>query len=723
MRSILVPFLLVPLLLQAQVRMPTTTRADMAWIEQQARIHADAADLNRALEGSLPSIYRHGRCMIGLLGMVGPDFVMDPAHPHIDWGARKGDIISFRIDARHILEVEGIPGAYYVELAGKAVPTLDRLLKAVRADSVQLGIHLPQPYTGKDVLIGFTDWGFDLTHPMFYDTSLTQTRIRAAWDQYRDAGPSPNGFGYGTEAATVDELLAMGSDTANIYSYATHGTHVAGIAAGSGAGTAYRGVAFESGLLFCTILVDAAAVMDAFLWMQQIAEMDQKRLVINMSWGLYHIGTLDGNSLISQVIDQMSQEGVVFVNSGGNNGDVDFHIRKQFAGDTIRSRIQFYPYSAHPHMWGQSISMWGQPEKTFSAGFMIMDNQNNLLMETPWYNTATAPVYLDSVLIIGADTIQFNLTAEDAHPLNQRPHFRLRVRNVHGQYSVGLKASAHDGVVHFWNVTELSNDVGNWGQAFQAPVQGWTAGDKAYGISEPACTESLITVAAYSSEFFSSSGFPLGGSIAPFSSFGPTLDERMKPDIAAPGVGVTSAASSFTDLAFVPSPTISFQGGTYGFTTFSGTSMSAPAVAGVVALILEADPTLTPAEVKAIIHSTARTDQHTGLIPPGGDTRWGHGKVNAYHAVTELLNITAVPEHEAQEMLILPMPVRDRFMVVQPFGGSTQLTVQDLAGRTIASRTVQGDRIHMDAGAWAPGLYVLRLQQGDRVLSGKLVKE
>ncbi|MFM7662066.1 MAG: S8 family serine peptidase, partial [Bacteroidota bacterium] len=138
----------------------------------------------------------------------------------------------------------------YVELSQKNQPTLEKALKDTRADSVHLGIGLPEGYTGKDVYIGVTDWGFDYTSPMFYDTALQETRIVAAWDQFKLSGPAPVGFVYGTEYNTPSSLITAGCDTSNIYSYSTHGSHVAGIAGGSGAGTPNRGMAFESKFLF-----------------------------------------------------------------------------------------------------------------------------------------------------------------------------------------------------------------------------------------------------------------------------------------------------------------------------------------------------------------------------------------------------------------------------------------------------------------------------------------
>lgn len=711
--------------LVAQVPMPNTTRVGLAELQDLAGRFSDPRKLTDESQGYFPTAMVHGRCMVGFLAKVNEAF--DPGavdESVVRIGARKGNILSFRVDAYHLDAVHAIAGLVYTELAGKVAPTLDRLVRATRADSVQRGINLPQTYTGRNVLIGITDWGFDYTHPMFYDTTLTTSRVRAAWDQWRQAGPAPATFTYGTELSTPAALLAAQADTANVYSYATHGSHVAGIAGGSGAGTQYRGIAFDAHYLFCTFLVDAAAVLDAFAWMQSVAVADDKRLVVNMSWGLYHMGTLDGTSLISQAIDQLSQEGVTFVNSGGNNGDVNFHIKKTFAADTLRSRIAFYSYSANPNMWGQSISMWGEPGASFSAGFMITNTSNTTLQQTPMYHTATQPAYLDSFMVQGNDTVFFNLTAEAAHPLNGRPHFRLRVKNRSAALRIVLKATASSGIGHFWNVTELTNDVGNWGMDLMAGAPGWTAGDEQYGISEPACTESLVTVAAYTSEYVVS-GITLGGTIAGFSSYGPTLDDRMKPDITAPGVSVASSISSFTDNAFSPVLSVPFNGRDYPFARFSGTSMSAPAVTGIVALILEADPTLSPAGVKDIIKSTARTDNHTGVIPPDGSLRWGKGKINAYHAVVQALGVVAVAEIGDADVMIWPNPVSGTLTVLNDFpAGSVRITVTDITGRFVVAQDQPASQlITVDTRNWSAGVYVLRLEQPGRIAVGRFVKE
>lgn len=710
----------------AQPELPATTRADLSVLQGLAQQQPDPLKLTHAVQGRFPAALMNGRCMVGFLGKVNATFA--PAnvdHSVVHIGTHIGEILSFRVDAHRLDALNAIPGLAYAELAGIAGPHLDKVVPSIHADSVQQGINLPQPYTGDGVLIGVLDWGFDYTHPMFYDTALGQTRVRAAWDQFRQGGTPPAAFGYGAEFATTDDLLTAESDTANIYGYALHGTHVAGIVGGGGAGTAYRGIAFDAQYLFCTFLVDAAAAIDGVAWMQQKAQEDGKRLVVNMSWGLYHMGTLDGNSLLSQAYDSFSDQGVVLVTSAGNNGNVNFHIGHDFTDDTLRSLVQFYPYSAHPHMWGQSLTLWGEPDHPVSTSFQVLDGMLHPVMETPWYHSNEQTTYVDSFLVANDDTVFFNLSTDAAHPLNGRPHFRMRIKNTNTALRVVMQVTAESGTVHCWNVTELDNDVGNWGQAFQGGQAGWTAGDHFYGIGEPACTESMVTVAACSSTTWTSSGLPLGGGIAGFSSFGPTLDGRIKPDITAPGVSVVSSISSFTDNDYTPALNVPFQGRDYPFARLSGTSMSSPAATGVVALLLQANPDLAPADVRAIIRETALSDNNTGEIPAAGSTRWGMGKLNAYHAITDALGVTAVNALGAAGISVWPNPARDQFFIKLPHqAAGAHITVTDALGKTVETRnSIATGVITMDASAWPPGLYVIRLAHGMETLRIKVVRK
>lgn len=705
--------------LVAQVDLSANTRADLSLIEKDYKFNngqSSAAIKNRFAVYTFDQID-----YFGALAKVGEDYnASQLTNLGIVVGSKINSIVSLKIPVSQINNIEVLPGLSFLQLAGKIKPDLDKAIKDIGADSVHLGINLPQGYTGKDVFIGITDWGFDYTSPMFYDTLLQETRIHAAWDQFKTSGPHPNGFTYGTEYTTPTTLLAAGSDTANIYSYATHGSHVAGIAGGSGAGTIYRGVGFESKFLFATFLVDESAVMDAWSWMYQKAQEASKRLVINMSWGLYHFGTLDGNSLLSQAIDNYSAQGVLFANSGGNNGDVNFHIKKNFQNDTIKSKINFYSYTANPNMWGQSIHAWGEVGKSFSSG-LIVYNQNGILeASTPLYATDVLLSYIDSFLVVGLDTIFFNVSADAAHPQNGRPQMRIRVKSLNATNKVLLKSTAQDGIVHYWNVTELSNDVGNWGMPFATFGTGSIAGDKLYGISEPSCTNSLLSVAAYTPRFYNSSGTALGGIIAPFSSVGPRYDEVLKPEIAAPGVNIVSSISSFTDNSFTQVSSISFNNRTYPFARFSGTSMASPMVAGVIALVLEANPYLSSAQVKDIIIQSAREDAQTGVIPSNGSSQWGWGKINAYLAVKLALNTIGFEEVEQETLwTVYPNPVMQQlhFTVVDELPSTIQII--STLGTVIAKKV---NTASIDVSDLKAGSYWVRVELNGRIQQQQFIK-
>jgi serine protease AprX len=137
-------------------------------------------------------------------------------------------------------------------------------------------------------------------------------------------------------------------------------------------------------------------------------------------------------------------------------------------------------------------------------------------------------------------------------------------------------------------------------------------GPNTRSVGLPSAAASVITVGA---------GADLGARgfyIADFSSRGPTSDGRIKPDLWAPGVSIRTA----------------FRQG--GYRDFTGTSFATPFVSGVVALMLDANPSLTPARVKTILTSTAQR-----WFPGGKNNDTGSGRLQAYQAITRAASITA----------------------------------------------------------------------------------
>ncbi len=707
--------------LLAQVQMPAFTQYQWNLLKHAA---SNAQALTSYELQAIPVNQLNGVDYLSAMGTMRPS----PNWSHFTSlgvlrGAVVGSVCTVKIPLHVIDELDLSAVFSLFEIPSKVAPLLDRARYDVGADSVYWGINLPEGFDGDDILIGVTDWGFDYTHPMFYDTLLQQTRVVAAWDQFKNSGPHPAAYGYGAEYIGADELLAAQVDTANIYSYNTHGSHVAGIAAGGGAGIQYRGMAPAAGLLFTTFLIDAASVIEGFQWMQQIAESQGKRLVINMSWGLTYMGTLDGTSLLSQVIDQMSDEGVVFVASAGNNGDNDHHIKHTFDNSQFQTRVNFDAQTPEPNNWGQSITMWGEPNQSFWSRVQVYNNLNALVAESAIYNTASMPAYFDSLMIVGNDTLFFNLTTDAAFPTNSRPHMRLRVRNNSNSLRVILNSGAQSGTVHYWNVIELLTGVGNWGLPFTSFGTTAVSGDSQYSIAEPTCAASCISVAAYSARYLSQFGNPTGGGVASFTSYGPLLNEVQKPDVAAPGVNVCSSISSFTDASYNAIDNVVFNGTQYDFARYSGTSMSSPCVAGIAALLLDANPLLTAAQVKEILMATARTDQFTGPISAPGDVRWGMGKVDAYAAVqmalqTEGLNTGVV---QSKVLSIYPNPASNEIFIRIPSNEQpSTVTLFSMSGQQFNLPISMG---RVDVSTLASGAYVLRVQTQDGVAQARVVVE
>lgn len=673
----------------------------------------------------LPIYKINGDWYLSLIGKISPN---------ADWseleslgamrGSVIGDIATVKMPLNALSESALSSVFYYLEIPGKVSPDLDRVRFDVKADSIHHGLGLPMGYTGKDVVIGITDWGFDYTHPMFYDTLLQYSRVIAAWDQFKQSGDHPNGYNYGVEFDSLDELMSAGSDTSNIYSYNTHGTHVAGIAGGGGAGLQYRGMAPDAGFLFTTFLIDYASVIDGFVWMKSKADELNRRLVVNMSWGLYYLGTLDGNSLLSQAIDDLSADGVVFVSSAGNNGDATFHIKKTFDNDSFVSRIVFDSYANIPTMWGQSVTMWGEVGEEFSISISLYQNSATTLVQSPVYSTNTEQFFLDSMLVTGNDTVWFELTREAQHPINNRPYMRLKVRNTDQIIKVALNAAAESGTVHFWNLIELVTGVGNWGLPFLTVGTAGLGGDANYSIGEPACTQSVISVGAYTSSYINPAGSLAGGQLADFTSIGPIMTEVMKPDISAPGVSVASSISSFTDASYSQVNTLTFNDVEYDFARFSGTSMSSPCVAGIVALMLDANPYLSAQQVKEILQTTARQDNFTGVITTPGHPRWGYGKVNGYAAV--LLSLATIGTNVSEIVQtfsagIMPNPANDNFRIVcDGIELISDVKMFDLSGKIFNLKCTKGI---VDCSTLAAGVYVLQLQQADAIGYTKVVVE
>lgn len=610
-------------------------------------------------------------------------------------------------------------GLLVLVMMGNAQALLHHAAEDARLDSVRQGFNLPQEFTGEGVIIGVTDWGFDYTHPVFYDTNMVHYRVLRAWDQFKTSGPAPEGFDYGTEYIGAEALLNAHCDTSNVYNYAYHGTHCAGIAGGGGAGTIYRGVAVDAEFLFVSVSLTDQQVIDAWRWMYDVSQKEGKRLVISMSWGLYYLDYMDGTGPLSDEMQRLNDLGVVFVTSAGNNGDENDHLMHTFTPqDTMRTFFSFPSSSI-----GSRITMMNSAYNPFSFSLFAMDNSYNIVAETPFYATADGG-FVNSELVVGTDTIRYWFEAEATNDYNYRPGVQLRVAR-NNSYKLGLAVAADGGEFHAWNMALIETDYGNWGGAFMRPGQhlDWIQGDALYGISTPANIDCSIAVAAHSPRFTAPSGNVVGGAIASFSSSGPGFHSVNKPDISAPGKSIVSAISSYTNTyTGTYTKTVEFNGRSYKFASLSGTSMAGPFVAGVAALVLQVNPYLSAAQVKDILLQTAYNDTYT---EQEGTLRFGSGKVNAYQAVLSALTTVGIDDYVINKeslFTVYPNPATNQCFVTANTGSDQSLCqLFDLTGRVVLQTLLMPGVNTLSLQHLTPGCYVMKIMDDKKVVTKKLI--
>jgi len=636
------------------------------------------------------------------------------------------DLWTLRIPIAAIDDFMQISGIDFVEISSKTSPELDRSLTSARVDSVHMGLgDLGRAYFGTGVIIAIIDWGFDYTHPNFYDTTLSYMRLTRAWDQNKLSGPAPAGYSFGTEYVGSTELLNAEQDTLYVFGPGSHATHVAGIAGGSGSGVIEYGAAPDAELVFISLRRDAASLTDAFSYITNYAASVNKPYVVNMSFGS-HVGPHDGSSLENYAINILHGPGKIFVGSAGNNGSNPFHLDKNFNNnsDTLKTVVNFN--NSIEDSFGQTMTMWGSAFSSFSASIMLVDNFNTTVFETPFYYSSDGSS-LDEIIEFGDDTLHIRMHSVAQQFLNNKPNIRFEVRNTTGLKLV-LKIHSEDSHVHLWNNVRMNNRYTNWGVDLTSNYPNATAGNIAYGLGEPGGVgKNVITVASYLAELYTSETNFLYGSLSGFTSRGPTVDERTKPDIASTGQNVLSSVNSYdvTNQSGLISP-VEFNGRTYGFKRFSGTSMSGPMVAGIVALMLEAFPTMSAIQAKEILRMTARLDIRTGDIDPEvGTLDWGWGKANALAAIISAKTISSVPEIELKETFfsVYPNPATNNVTISLEGVKANKLSliIYNMEGRVVKEVDFDNQsNMTINIENLSGGMYLFQLQADKTVSMSKV---
>ncbi|MCQ2266294.1 MAG: S8 family serine peptidase [Bacteroidaceae bacterium] len=553
------------------------------------------------------------------------------------------ELLTATLSLADVEQVAGIESIERIELGAPAQPCL----KFSRTDTAIDRVHnanpkfnaLGQSYTGHGVVVGVVDTGFEYGHAAFRRPDGT-LRISRVWEQTTGYGRTPGQFNYGTELRTESEILNARTDNSG----ATHGTHVAGCAAGSDPSAPdYQGMAPNAELVLVAVSssTNSSYVMDAVKYIFDYASEVGKPCVINLSLGS-HFGPHDGTSTLDQAFDALTGPGRILVGAAGNEGDYKLHLTGTFtaAEPELRTMYGFLSETAMDNL----IDIWGEPRQSYSVSLIVADNLKGQVRyeSEALTSSATEPQHLELNNATHGVTGYIDLVPCPVNS-NERQNIYIETHLTAKQpnRTLGLILRGPEGTtIHAWNCS-LSDFVSN-------SRQGFTAGDTHSTVGEIGGTSrSIISVGAYqlrggftnvAGEQMMLPNFGLVGDMGYFSSLGPTLDGRMKPDVCAPGVAICGPVSKHYygsdaryQMEYLSDGT---DKGLYYYYPMTGTSMASPIVAGIVACWLEADPSLTPEAVRQILSHTSRRDLYTGPLSLP-DNRCGYGKIDAYAGLLE----------------------------------------------------------------------------------------
>lgn len=666
-----------------------------------------------------------------------------------------GPICTADLPINRIIEFAANAEVSRIELAQTVRPHNNQGRITIGAEKVSSG-QLPggTAYTGKGVIVGVVDTGLDFLHPDFRSKDdSTKSRVLAIWDQTVQTGVKPEGFTYGSvwTAEQIQQDISTGSEVVTERDSSGHGTHVMGTAAG------VRGVAYNADLIAVkTPLVgngdytftNSAKTLDAINYVYKHAEALQKPAVVNLSLGFVFGAPHDGTSLFEQGIDYLvtNRPGFIVCASAGNEGNsFSHHGGYTMNNDSVWTYINTLNgatwYGVNDVQYDEELSIAvaiDTARASFRGQGIIAQNE---VLRSPFYKISELKDSLGGLHFAlknekGDTTCTLSVIAS-AYDSN-RTEWYIRARDRFVLTTDSATAPVHlykiifkgSGTFHAW--TQALN-----GFAINLPPFGaktnasFKASDNVMCIGIPATGKKTLAVGAYINKRdyidikgrtqagLNSSGFAAGFR-AGFSSIGPTLDNRNKPEITAPGLNVVSSHSRYADTdssSLVDTHTA----------VFSGTSMSCPFTAGAVALYLEKNPTATFETLLTDITTQAIRDKFVSAVLP--NNLWGYGKLDIFAAMGGVTGVEdgtldyttgLVWPSPTNSSVSIKLPTTDLFHTVRITNAAGTLVLESSLVNAIANNHIENS-ISVNVASWTPGVYFYQLAGKTNLVCGKFV--
>lgn len=628
---------------------------------------------------------------------------------------RRGDLVLVSVPEGRLDEVLSAPGVLRMESGICASPAMDLARRFCGLDKVS-GIGTDgHSFTGKGVVVGFTDLGFDPNHLAFAAPDGT-SRVRRLVN-YTLQTPAPE------RLLTSREIAAWDTDDENNW----HATHVAGILAGGYKGNDFYGVATQADIVATTSeLHDAHLLAGVEEVVDYARSVNAPVPVVNMSISS-SLGPHDGTTLFNRYLERLSEDAMVCISAGNDGGKWGGYFPYSYtdAKPRVQAFCREYPIYS-PHRVSGVVDLWSADERPVSLRVLVYDSAGKEVVHT--FSTVD--------IVAGRNTVR--LLTPDYDPAGADADFsRLfasgyvtvscEVNPDNGRYNATMAFDVTNpaDLTNHWIGVEVEGEPGTEAEVYASSgINFMLLGDtlsaecsNRRSINDLACGFGPAVVGSLTSR--SDEGLlmePL--TVSGFSSFSTLRDGRVLPSFCAPGGGIISSVSGPWTVHSVEDLSAMVQATDGGRTCYwmetSGTSMSSPYAAGVFALWLEANPYLTPAEILATACATARP-------APDTDVRWGGGVLDAYAGLKKVLAAGSIASGRPDapvEILGMGNGLVEVRGYTQPLSA---VEVYDLSGRRLLHEAPEATEWTVDLSDFPAGVYVVKASVMAEAVVGKIL--
>lgn len=563
-------------------------------------------------------------------------------------GARFTGLVTAQVPVAKLQAIAALDEVEQVSIAEMMESNVDTTRSVTSVNYVAEGLQhgLPANYDGKGVVFGIIDSGIDFNHAAFQD-SLGNTRIKCVYMPGNTSGTK----------VTIDGTALPGSefDSTRIASLTTdlassaHGCHTAFIGAGSPNGP-YSGMAPGVDIVMCALggKKNDVNIANSLKYITQYAKRVGKPCVISISLGTKQ-GPHDGTSKLCKIYEEMGKNDAVICLSAGNLGSYRRYIHHKFSGMNTATNPNIGSYvtgTQAGYTANFAIDTWSRSRSAVGIKYLLIDPDDNSI----FYETGIMKAYTYHYIGPGMESkrgynaflsqyfsgkIGVWVTTESNGHIETYSEVSLKpLRSDVKAYKMAVQFYGADGVEFDSWVT--SENAYSWHP--QVGDYKFVNGTDSCSMNDNVTGKNTISVGNYvgRNRYMSLSGKEMYNSIYPEgsiyvqSSYGIAPNGESYPFVAAPGYFVVSAYNGYNYLA-KPSTNTAYSkenpttGRTDYWGSMSGTSMSTPTVAGIVALWLQANPQLKVDDVKEIIRKSAYVDDDVRKAP----LQFGAGKINA----------------------------------------------------------------------------------------------